>query len=277
MGFSQYISNNRLGVMLALTIMVLGSAAYAWRFGLADATGGRVLAIGVGAMSNALPAGRSGLFDGLRLKMVWTPEGDGELVANARNNAMARFRASEGNPLPEADSMVLGADEAAAMRKEKEFSNIGDRAPLAPGMELAVGGVLEKTGSFLDMAHFVDAGTYERIKGDDERPFVELSDSDTPVLFYRLDPSELGSTRLAFAQGKPVDYVVHELGGGKYYPLVLGADEAKAMRDGKMFATTGDTIKGFFGRNVFVAGVLDKTGTPLDAMIFSPLGEKELQ
>ncbi len=278
MGFAKLIGNNRMGAILALAIMLVGGAAYAWRFGLDPAgAGGLDSASGPGAMDGALSAGELDLFRGLRIKMVWTPEGDGELVANARNNALAKYKAAEGDPLPEADSMVLGYAEGAAMKKEGEFAKIGDKAPLAPGMELEVGGVLGRTGSFLDMAHFVDAGAYEQIKSGDDRTFVGWADPKTPELFYRLDPGELGTTRLAFAKGKPVDYVIHELGGEKYYPLVLGSKEAEVMREEKRFAEPGDTIRGFFGQNVFVAGVLKQTGTPLDEMIFSPLSKKEMR
>jgi len=51
--------------------------------------------------------------------------------------------------------------------------------------------------------------------------------------------------------------------------LYIGAAEAKMMIDERLFQSDGDVIKGLFGNDVIVAGVLPATGSPLDQMHFA--------
>ena len=57
------------------------------------------------------------------------------------------------------------------------------------------------------------------------------------------------------------------VGDTTYYPVYLGYSEAKMMKDNKLFANDGDTIKDFFGNNVIVY-TLPETKTELDTMHF---------
>lgn len=50
--------------------------------------------------------------------------------------------------------------------------------------------------------------------------------------------------------------------------MVIGNEEAKMMIDEKLFSKPGDNIKGLFGIDTKVEGILDKTGTIMDDMHF---------
>jgi len=58
------------------------------------------------------------------------------------------------------------------------------------------------------------------------------------------------------------------IGGKKYSPVYIGYDEAKIMIDEKLFTKEGDTIKGFFGNDVIVSGILPDTNTAYDTYHF---------
>ena len=62
--------------------------------------------------------------------------------------------------------------------------------------------------------------------------------------------------------------------GKSYLPIYIGSDEAAMMREKKLFQNTGDTIDGFFGNDVYVAGVLRKTGTVFDLLHYIPQNMK---
>lgn len=53
--------------------------------------------------------------------------------------------------------------------------------------------------------------------------------------------------------------------------IVIGYDEAKMMKEEKLFNKTGDQIKGLFGTNVKIEGVLEKEDSPIDDFHFVSL------
>jgi hypothetical protein len=52
--------------------------------------------------------------------------------------------------------------------------------------------------------------------------------------------------------------------------MLIGSDEAKMMRAEKLFSQPGDTLSGFFGKDVKIVGILAKTNSALDMMHFVP-------
>jgi hypothetical protein len=46
----------------------------------------------------------------------------------------------------------------------------------------------------------------------------------------------------------------------------LGGKEAEMMIKEKMFSNVGDKIEDFFGKPVFIAGILEPTNTTLDML-----------
>ena len=140
-----------------------------------------------------------------------------------------------------------------------------------------VGGVLVKTGTMIDRFRLLDAAQFNEIKAKQDVAYVQVSAEKSPKLFYTLATDDNRTLpALKLAEGKLSDYSIQNLAGDKYYPLIVGADEAKVMRSEKLFAKPGDTIRGFFGRNVYLVGVLAPADNALDDMHFIPLTYEEL-
>ncbi|MCX6730565.1 MAG: copper-translocating P-type ATPase, partial [Candidatus Roizmanbacteria bacterium] len=55
-------------------------------------------------------------------------------------------------------------------------------------------------------------------------------------------------------------------GEKRYIPLYVGIHEGRMMMKEKLFTKQGDTIKDFFGNDIFIAGILPKTNTEFDNM-----------
>jgi hypothetical protein len=94
---------------------------------------------------------------------------------------------------------------------------------------------------------------------------VALATDGTPKLFYSVSgnvPDKVkGSIK---ADGLNSIYIGNE----RYEPIYISADEAEVMKKENIFSKDGDLIKGFFGQNVIVAGILPKTNSPLDNFYF---------
>lgn len=264
MDIAKFAGNNKLGIVVSVLVIIVVLGAYFAKFGFADTQG-------------AMASPEIGAFEGIRLKVDYAPDGSMKVFALARNNELAKYAAADGAALPEADSIVLGATEAAMMREEGLISGIG--SPLADffGINTTVEGVLAKTGTQLDMFHFLSSSQYEAISGEEGRMFVKISPEQSPKLFYTLKAWDSLPPKFELAEGRIEDFKIHELGGETFYPVIIGADEAKMMREEKLFARTGDTIRGFFGKNVAVVGVLRQSGSAMDMAHFIPLGEAELE
>jgi hypothetical protein len=81
---------------------------------------------------------------------------------------------------------------------------------------------------------------------------------------------------ILLSEGDLKEYQIHVIGGQNYYPLIIGYEEAKIMRKEGLFSNIGDPIKGFFGKNVVLIGVISKTNTILDISYMIPLSAGEL-
>lgn len=255
-------SENKTGILVAAIVLVVGTAYY---FGadLDEEMGG---AATVDPVIFAQMELKTGVLDGKYLK----------LFAQAQNNAMAMLETSAGNPIPERGSMVVGSDEAAMMIEEKLFERPGDKLAGFFGVDTDIEGVLAPTGTFVDMAHFLGPEQFATIAAE-QNAFVKLSPEGAPKLFYTLGVGETFPVPLAFAEGKFDDYETHDLVGTTYVPVIVGAKEAQMMIEEKLFQKPGDTIKGFFGNDIVIVGVLEETGTPLDMMHITPLTARELK
>ncbi|MEK6923839.1 MAG: hypothetical protein AABW54_01205 [Candidatus Micrarchaeota archaeon] len=262
MNFGGFIGENNKAIAFTLGVLIFGAAVY-----LTLAPGQEMPAGGVDA----------GFFEGMRLKVGFAPDGSMKLFASAKNNALSKLSAAEGNSVPEGGAMVIGYAEASAMRGEKLFSKPGDSIKGFFGIRnISVEGVLRKTGSPVDEMHFLDANAFDAIEGEEGRAFVKVTPGGEPKLFYKLGYTDELLKKIRLAEGSVAGYETHVLGATAYYPVFFGAAEAKLMRAEGKFADAGDTIEGFFGKNVVVAGVLEQTNASLDIMNFIPFNEKEL-
>jgi len=245
MGTMAFISENKYPALFALLVMLLGSGAY-------FAYGG----------SAAMAKSDASFYTALQYKAGISPDGNLKIFALAGNNALAKLKASEGNPVPEENSMVVGATEAAAMRGESLFEKPGDSLKDFFGINTKVEGILSKTGAPLDTFHFLSSPQFDKINGS--KAIFALAEDDGPGLFLKYGANS--TLRLNIAEGSMNDFAARDLYGKRVCPMALGADEASAMRSEKQFSKMGDQINGFFGNDVVVAAVLEKTNTPLDMM-----------
>lgn len=67
------------------------------------------------------------------------------------------------------------------------------------------------------------------------------------------------------------------LGDNKYYPVYIGKKEADMMIEAGLIKQEGDIVRGFFGNNIIVSGILPETGTEFDMMHVIPAEMKVQQ
>lgn len=203
------------------------------------------------------------IYDNIRLKAVNTAEGI-KIVALARNNALARFKASEGLPIPESDTIVIGSEEASALRAKKKMSKIGEPIEGLPGIRPTAGGILEKTGGPIDNLYLTSDKQFDLAQGEEGRVKIKAGDKNLLKLFYIYRPGQDPEMKVVLKEGDAASYKTYEIAGDKYYPVVLGSDEAEIMRSEGLYNKPGDVLRNFFGKNVVFIGTLAKTGTILD-------------
>jgi hypothetical protein len=262
MKISEFFKQNRDAIAFAIAVIVLGTAAYFALSGTAVMTGGKASDAGL-------------VFEGARLKVAFSDAGMKVFVL-AKNNELAKLKAAEGKPIPEPGTVVIGGTEAAMMKKEKLFSAPGDLLSDFFGINTTVGGVLGNTGTFVDEVHFLSERQFELLNATEGRMFVKFTAEGAPKIFYRLSPASGLPANLSLAEGSMEYYEIHRIAGREYYPVIVGATEAKMMREEKLFSKTGDRLEGFFGQDVLIAGVLNTSGTPADMVHFTPLAESDL-
>lgn len=245
MEMMSFLSENRYPAIFALAVMLLGTGAY--------------FAYGASA---GMAKSDASFYTSAQYKAGFTPEGGLKIFALAPNNALARLSAAEGNPIPEDSSMVVGATDAAMMRGESLFSKPGDTLSGFFGINTKIEGVLAKTGAPLDMFHFLSRQQFDQINGS--KTVFALAKDGAPKLFIIHDGRS--PLKLSIAEGSMNDFRARDVYGKRLCPVAIGADEAAMMRSEKLFSKPGDQIIGFFGNDVVVAAVLEKTNSPLDMM-----------
>lgn len=270
MTVDSWFRENRSAVAFAVAVMLVGTAGY-FALGITDGMAGN----GMGNDEGTVDAS---VFDGITYKVALAPDGTPKVFAHAKSAALANLSATEGVSIPDGGSMVVGSAEGAMMREEKVFARTGDALTNFFGIDrIEIGGVLAPTGTFVDDLHLLSTHDYGKLVGEERRVYSKLTAEKAPKLFYALGVNETVPEKFVLAEGSMSGYAVHDLGGTEYYPLVLGANEARMMREEKLFETTGDEIRGFFRENVVVVGVLEATNSSYDMMHFVPLNESQLK
>lgn len=234
-----------------------------------------ILVVGIAAFAilrpePAMPTTR--LHEDIILKANYL-EGNLKLFALADSNALSQIDAL-GKPVPRGNRMVIGNAEARMMQDEKLITGVGSTIDGFFGTDVEVGGILAYTGSPADDMHFLSQASFEAIQGEDDRVYVQMLDG-MPKLFYRLEEAEQVPMNIPVAEGSRDDYKPAEIDGTTYYPIMIGAAEAAMMRNESLFSQPGDTIDGFFGKNVVVVAVLGETGTALDMAHVTTFGKEE--
>ncbi len=218
----------------------------------------------------------SAVFGAARYKVAFSEEGAMKVFAFANESALSKLKVVDGNAAPKKKSMVLGFTEAQMMKDEDLFYRTGDRLDGFFGIQIIVGGILEKTGTIVDDFVFLNSEKFDGINGTDAVLFVKMKGT-TPKLFYNLPVGGALPPKFELAEGEMSFYGMKDVGGKKYYPLIIGAEEADMMKKEGLFSNPGDLIHGFFGKDVFIAGVLKKTGTVMDMAHFTPAWKNELE
>jgi hypothetical protein len=273
-----FISKNKTPIIITALFLIVGLLAYFLWVPLFVSQGEVMSPKAVAILKNS----------DLQLKAAYTPEGYLKIFALARNSDLAKLKVTEGNSIPEYNSVVIGSAEAAMMKSEKLFNTTNDKLSAFFGTDVLIGGVLEKTGTAIDDFHFLSDSNFASLVGEQNRLIVRVVDNSMVKLFYTLPVEELFAVNvisnesnttvekkpeLAFSliEGSLDNYRVDILAGVTYSPVLVGYQEAKIMREEKLFSKPGDVIRGFFGNDVVIVGILAKTNTSLDMMHILPL------
>ena len=269
-----FLSENRWPVVFTLLVIIAGTGAVYWQ-GYFDSDKFRK---------------NSAVFSDAELKVVFEGS-DPEFLAYIPVKRLSGFPTMVGEPVPDADSMVLGYEEAKEMTAENNVTmsealwgyNINDFL----GREIRVSGMLKKTNSVIDMMHILPKERFDE-SGAGERIEVKFTEEKMPKLFYSIRPDNSNWPKNAkFAEGSLKDFIVsrednfivaRKIGrfdlvvseDRAYLPLVLGSREAEMMIEEGIFANIGDRIEDFFGNRVIVVGVLEETDTVLDMFHYMP-------
>ncbi|MGV8171210.1 MAG: hypothetical protein ACP5OA_00780 [Candidatus Woesearchaeota archaeon] len=254
---TEYFKKRKIALILTILVMLLGSALY---------IGTGAYKKGAMAPTPVIDSASLDLLRNVQLKTAYTPDGLIKIFALTKEDYISKLRVAEGDAILPDGGLLLGKLESDMMREEILFTSVGDELDGFFGVDIRVTGILDKTGSFIDDFHFVNEKTYYAIDGDVGRLFVKFKDAKTPKLFYLYDANNPSPAKIVLSEGDMREYYTHEIGKKSYHPLILGYDEAKMMREEKLFANTGDTIDNFFGRDIMIVGILQDTDTSLDMM-----------
>ncbi len=184
------------------------------------------------------------------------------------------YRAKEGKARPGGPGeIVLGFSEAEIMREEKLFSSIRDGISGFFGLDIEIAGILERTGTILDYAHFFgSAEDFGRISPGKYKSFHTKTQMGEVKFFLQVPEGEALPEIASASEGELLHYFWKD---GQYEPIIIGSEEAEMMRKEGLFSNVGDTIEGFFGKDVRIVAVLERTNSSLDIMHIVPFGKEQ--
>lgn len=158
-------------------------------------------------------------------------------------------------------SVIIGSSEA-KMIEEGLLKNVGDVLPDFFGAkDVTVRGILKPTGTLADSYHFLSPDAFKDIENSARLQVVDEANGSTK-LFYFIESLVPDKLKEELSSTVPA-----AIGDTTYYPVYVGYTEAKMMKENKLFANDGDTIRDFFGNNVIIY-TLPETKTELDNMHF---------
>jgi hypothetical protein len=209
------------------------------------------------------------IYTDMRIKTNYLGD-DVKLFALANENVLDAYDAAQGAQIPAGEKMVLGSAEAQMMLDEKLIEGVGSNLNGFFGINITIGGILKNTSGPIDDMHFLTEEQFAAIQGEEGRVYVLLNQERMPKLFYRRGIGEETPLKIELAEGELSEYTIKEMNGKEYQPLIIGAAEAKMMREEKLFTAIGDRVDGFFGKDVVIVGVAKQTNTALDMMHIMP-------
>lgn len=213
----------------------------------------------------------SAVFESMQLK-VFLEEDEAAFIAYVPSDYLMSVGAFAGDYSPVAGSMVLGFDEAGVMAEEKNLT----ASQILWGYEIEeeflgtpskITGTLKKTGTILDMMHIVSKTDFDRAKG--QKIDIKLTEEGMPKFFYYINTDGSNWPGVTFAEGSREGFSAISENGKRYLPLVIGSEEAEMMRSEKLFSKIGERIDEFFGKNVYITGILAPTNSSLDMLHYT--------
>lgn len=268
-GMKIILEENKKAIWVTFAILIVGSIVY-FNAGIPQ-TLGKATETVVDMPKNTYDAITKNnidpaIYDNMEFKVVYN-EGIMKVFANADSAYLTELKSEEGNNVPGKFSMVIGYEEAGMMKGEKLFSKVGDKFDNLFGLSTTVGGILKKTETPIDDMHFLGEKQYEKLSGQENLFSIKTTPDGMAKLFYTYNPNN-ASLDLKLKEGSMKNFKVHQMLGKDYYPIIIGSEEAKVMREEKLFSEPGDVIKNLFGENFVVIGVLEETGSIIDKTHF---------
>ncbi|MGV8085204.1 MAG: hypothetical protein ACP5N9_03030 [Candidatus Bilamarchaeum sp.] len=252
MVLNTFVDENRGAIMFTILFIIIGAFGY-FTFS----------SVNFGWQSQ-----EKNLFDGAKFKVATEADGTIEIFANIKNNEIANIKASEGNQIPEDNSIVIGYNQDLNIKKQGKFSKVGNHLIDYFGINTTIEGTLQKRDDIVDDLTFLSPKQFEQINGQTDIVFAKKTKDGQEKLFYRFLLNKTNMTMPKFAEGSMSGYSTHDLDGTIYYPIIIGAKGAKIMQEKKIFTNTGDPIRNFFGRDFVVSGILQETNTSIDRLYF---------
>ncbi len=249
------LQDKKWPIAFALIVMIVGSVAY--------------LILDPESKMSVMNKEVAKLYGNIDFKVAFTETGDMKVFAYVKNNALSRLSVVEGTP-DVSNGIVLGALEANMMKEESLIEGVGSRLNDFFGIDTEVIGIFDKTETFVDDVHFINNEQFKMIEGTSNVLFMKLTDNDEPKLFFLLDKNNDYPLMKYINSDILGRYAPNNINGEYYYPVILGYSEAQMMIEENLIKGEGDTLKGFFGRDVLIIGILPKTSTAVDMMHFVP-------
>lgn len=181
----------------------------------------------------------------------------------------SELKLAEGSiDLSQPGNVVIGSQEAAMMIEEGLIKGVGSEIPDFFGLpKIKVVGILAPTGTILDEYHILSSSSLNGLVKANNDILITETPLEELKAFYLYDSNNIPQSLFSVINPAKTTYSID---GVDYLPVTIGYDEAKMMKEEKLFSKKYDTIKNFFGRDVIVAGLPKKTLTSLDMMHFVP-------
>ena len=175
----------------------------------------------------------------------------------------ASLKVTEGVAVLQDNEIILGASEAAMMKRLGLIKGVGDSLNDFFGLKSAkIVGILAPTNTMIDEYHLVNKNTFASLQNVAKLQYV--AEKEIIKEFYTVTDKNMPEK---FA-GIIGNFNLIEKNGKKYKPVYIGSAEAQMMINKKLISKDGDTIDNLFGNDVIVAKILSKTKTSMDMMHF---------
>ena len=265
-----FFKKNKIGILLTILILLVGSSSYFYFEPL------NKIQTEMDNKENSMSKIDPLIFQSMKIKVAYTPEGSIKLFATVNSDDLLKLKVIEGVAIAKKETVVIGYYEANMMKEEKLFTKPGDKIENLFGMNVTIGGVLDKTGTIIDEMHFISEENYNKLDGKENVVYIKLSEENSSKVFYNYPLLKNTSLNFKLVEGDILNYKTYEINGKSYSPTIVGFNEANMMKEENLFKNPGDKIEGFFGRDIIIVGIIEETKTSLDMMHLIPLTKEEL-